>query len=343
MSSNLGSIVARATAFSLWLALAVAPSASAEGQPAEEGSLVEVAPHLFAIVEAGGNGNVAFLVTDEGVLLVDSGESPAAGRLILSRIRLKTDKPLRYVILTHYHGDHTWGLESCPETAIVIGHQNLLRNMRQLTVEDIQGYPGRLEKIRKEIEGLRKEGSPDVTREEERLAAGLREYELLKGLRLVFPEVTFESKIAIHLGGQVIEVLHPGPTHTSGSSIVLFPKQKAVHMGDMLFVGSHPYIDGSAGSDTANWVRFLKEVRGWDVEKVIPGHGPIAGKGALDDQALYLEELRRQVAAAIAKNLSLEEAQKAVTMEAYKDVKWADLLPLNVKAVYGEMTAGKNP
>ena len=343
MRASLKSTVARAAAFTLGLGLCAVPCASAEEQPAEEGRLVEVAPGLFAIVEAGGNGNVAFLITDEGVLVVDSGESPAAGRRILSLVARKTDRPVRYLLLTHYHGDHTWGLESFPEAAIVVGHENLLRNMRQITVQDIKGYPDHIETIRKKVEVLKAEGSPDVKKEEERLAANLREYDMLKGLRLVLPEVTFERKIAIHLGGQVVEFLHPGPTHTSGSAVVLFPKQKAVHMGDILFVGSHPYIDGGAGSDTANWVRFLKEVRGWDIETIVPGHGPLAGKEALGEQALYLEDLRREVGASIAKGLSLEEARKAVKMEAYKGRKWTDLLPHNVEAVFREMTRGKNP
>jgi len=307
----------------------------------EEGTLTEVAPALFAITEAGGNGNVAFLVTDEGVIVVDSGETPAAGRAILARIRLKTDKPVRYIILTHYHGDHTWGLESFPEAAVVIGQENLLRNLKEITTKDMKEYPAFLEGLRKDIEKLKKEGSPDLKKVEDRLAANLREYEPVKDAQIVFPGITFTTKLSIHLGGQSVEVIYPGPSHTSGSSVVLFPNQKAVHMGDMLFVGSHPYIDGRAGSNTANWLRFLKEVQGWDVEKVIPGHGPLSGKDALQKQALYLEELRKEIGAAIAKGLSLEDAKKAVTMEAYKGLKWSDLLVPNVNAVYKELMAGK--
>ena len=328
--------------FVLLLSLSSLSTAPSARPASEEGSLVEVAPGLFAITEAGDNGNVAFLVTDEGVIVVDSGETPAAGRMILSRIRLKTDKPVQYIILTHYHGDHTWGLESFPESAVVIGQENLLRNMREITAEEMKGYPAFIEGLRKNIEKLKKEGSPDLKKEEERLAANLREYEPVKDARIVFPGITFDTKLTIHLGGQSVEVIYPGATHTSGSSVVLFPNQKSIHMGDMLFVGSHPYIDGRAGSNTANWLRFLKEVQGWDVEKVIPGHGPLSGKDAIQKQALYLEDLRKEVGAAIAKGLPLEETQKAVTMEAYKDLKWSNLLDPNICAVYYELTAEKN-
>ncbi len=318
-----------------------APAVQTAPKPAEQGTLTEVAPGLFAITEAGGNGNIAFLITNEGVIVVDSGETPAAGRAILSSIRLKTDKPVRYIILTHYHGDHTWGLESFPESAVVIGQENLLRNLKEITAKDMKEYPAFLEGLRKDIERLKKEGSPDLKKVEDRLAANLREYEPVKDARLVFPSITFSTKLAIHLGGQSVEVIYPGPTHTSGSSVVLFPNQKAIHMGDMLFVGSHPYIDGQAGSNTANWLRFLKEVQGWDVEKVIPGHGPLAGKDALQTQVIYLDELRREVSAAIAKGLSLEKAQKAVTMDAYKELKWPNLLAPNIRSVYQEMKAEK--
>ncbi len=104
---------------------------------------------------------------------------------------------------------------------------------------------------------------------------------------------------------------------------------------------AHPYIDGRAGSNTASWFRFLKEVQGWDVKKVIPGHDPLSGKDALQKQGLYLEELRKEVGSAIAKGLSHEETQKAVTMEAYKDLKWTDLLIRNTRAVYQEMKPDK--
>jgi hypothetical protein len=74
----------------------------------------------------------------------------------------------------------------------------------------------------------------------------------------------------------------------------------------------------------------------------MPGHGPVSGKDALQDQALYLEDLRKEVSAAIAKGLSLEEAQKTVTMEAYKALKWSNLLVPDVIAVYNELKADKD-
>jgi glyoxylase-like metal-dependent hydrolase (beta-lactamase superfamily II) len=76
--------------------------------------------------------------------------------------------------------------------------------------------------------------------------------------------------------------------------------------------------------------------------KIIPGHGPLSGKDALQKQGLYLEELRKEVGAAMAKGLSLEEAQKAVTMEAYKDLRWSNLHNPDIIAVYQEIMAEKN-
>jgi glyoxylase-like metal-dependent hydrolase (beta-lactamase superfamily II) len=86
----------------------------------------------------------------------------------------------------------------------------------------------------------------------------------------------------------------------------------------------------------------LSSVRALLIPKIIPGHGPVAGKDALQKQALYLEDLHKEVGAAIAKSFPLEEVQKAITMEAYKDLKWPDLLVPDVSEVYQELKAEKN-
>ena len=84
-------------------------------------------------------GNVAFLVTDEGVLVVDSGTSPEAGRLVMAEIAKKTDKPVKYLVLTHYHGDHTFGLQAFPSSTVIIAQQNTADNIRHLNEPRIRG------------------------------------------------------------------------------------------------------------------------------------------------------------------------------------------------------------
>ena len=311
-------------------------------QAAKEVKAVPVAGGLY-FVEGLDGGNVAFLVTDEGVLVVDSGTSPEEGKLIIAQIAKITDKPVKYLVLTHYHGDHTFGLQAFPASTVVIAQQNTADNIRILNEPRIrgmmeQGMPEAIAAQKLKVDKLRKKKGKDLKKEEERLKTLETEFAELQGLRFVYPAIAYETKLRVYLGGQEIEVIYPGPAHTNGDSLVYFPGLKAAHMGDLLFVGSYPYIGSEAGCDTANWIAKLGEVSGWDVEKFIPGHGPLAGKEGLLRMAAYLGDLRQAVKAAIAAGQSLEQAKKMAPLPAWKDLTWPQLFPQNVEAVYHELS-----
>jgi len=309
---------------------------------AAEVKAVPVAGGL-CLVEGLEGGNVAFLVTAEGVLVVDSGTTPEEGRLVVAEIAKQTDKPVRYLVLTHYHGDHTFGLQAYPATAVIIAQQNTADNIRKLNVPRIQGMmekqmPEMIAAQKLKVDKLRKKKNKDLKQEEERLRTLESEFAELQGLRFVFPVITYDSKLRIYLGGQEIEVIHPGPAHTNGDSLVFFPGLKTVHMGDLLFIGSYPYIGAEAGCDTANWLAKVQEASGWDVEKFIPGHGPLAGKEGPLRMAAYLGDLRQAVKAAIAAGQSLEQAKKMAPLPAWKDLAWPRFFPQNVEAVFNELS-----
>ncbi|MDH4271615.1 MAG: MBL fold metallo-hydrolase [Candidatus Aminicenantes bacterium] len=315
----------------------------ASAQETKEIQVKEINPGLFVLIGPGGNGNAAFLATKEGVLVVDAGQSPEIGGRIMSIIREKTDLPVRYIVITHYHSDHTYGLQSFPETAVVVSSQNCFKNMATTMTEELRMRPERLEGLRRSVERLRQKKSLDLEKEGERLEASLRNYEAVKDVRVVLPEIAFDGKLVLHLGGETVEIHHPGATHTSGSSLVYFPERKTVHMGDMLFAASHAYIDWQAGSNTKNWISYLKSVAGCDIETVIPGHGNVSSRDELKKASRYLENLWTEVKAARERGLTLEEAQKNVTMQTYKSLPWAELLPLNIETVYRELEREESP
>jgi|WetSurMetagenome_2_1015567.scaffolds.fasta_scaffold172194_1 cyclase len=308
---------------------------------AAEVKAVPVAASLY-LVEGLEGGNVAFLVTDEGVLVVDSGTSPEEGKRIMEEIAKKTDQPVRYLVLTHYHGDHTFGLQAYPATAVIIAQQNTADNIRKLNEPRIRammekGMPGMIAAQSDKVAKLRKQKGKDLKKEAERLKELETSLAQLREFRFVYPAVAYGTRLRIFLGGQEIEVIYPGPAHTNGDSLVYFPGLKAVHMGDLLFSGSYPYIGAEAGSDTANWLAKVQEVSGWDVEKFIPGHGPLAGKDGLLRMAAYLGDLRQAVKAAIAAGQSLEQAKKMAPFPAWKDLTWPQFFPQNIEAVYNEL------
>jgi glyoxylase-like metal-dependent hydrolase (beta-lactamase superfamily II) len=201
-----------------------------------------------------------------------------------------------------------------------------------------KGMPDMIAAQKITVDKLRKKKGKDLKKEEERLKTLEAEFTELQGLRFVYPAITYDSKLRIDLGGEMIEVIYPGPAHTNGDSLVFFPGLKVVHMGDLFFNGSLPYIGAEAGADTANWLAKIKEVSGWDVEKFIPGHGPLADKEALLRLAAYLGDLRQAVQTAIAAGQTLEQTKKMAPLPAWKDLKWQEMFPRNVEAVYNELS-----
>ena len=301
---------------------------------------VPVSEKVFMLDGLAGAGNVAFLVTGEGVLVVDGGASPADGRVICEKVREKTDKPIRLVALTHYHGDHIFGLQSFPADALVIAQQNMPKNILGYTERiqsERQQLPARIAALEAALGKLGRGKKVLRQKEEEDLARAREQYAFYQQLRIVQPHLTFDKKLSFRFGGEPVEIIHLGPAHTDDSSLVYFPGQKVIHMGDMLFNRHHPYIDRRAGSNTANWIAALQEAQNWPLEKVIPGHGPLAGKEALAEQARYLTDLRAAVSAAMQKGLTLEQAKKEVTLPAWLDLGFPGVLPMAVEAVYREL------
>jgi cyclase len=309
-------------------------------EPAEK--LQEVAPGLFVVTGLTESGNPAFLVTSEGVAVIDAGDSPAAGRRIVELVRSKTGQPIRYLILTHYHSDHTLGVESFPSGTQVIGRSRIEANMQRAREAQLQEYPKVLASLREKVDRLRQNKDPQLDAEELRLAENQRAYENLKTGHVVVPQLAFEGQLTLRLGGEVIEVISPGATHTNDSAIVRFPGKKAVHLGDTLFVRSYPYIDARAECNTKRWIEYLNEVQGWDVNAVIPGHGPVADKAAIAAQVVYLTDLRREVGAAVASGASLEttlEQVKKTMSQRYGGYEWPEGLVYGISAVYKELSA----
>lgn len=288
-------------------------------------------------------GNVAFLITDEGVLVVDSGTKPAHGDAILAEIAKLTDKPVKYLIFTHYHMDHVLGAQRFPEEVTVISHENLPTNQKEFNEEALrkmveETYPERIKEAEAKLESLKGAGEEELAAAAEVLDKANTGLAEAKEIVLVYPDKTYSDAMSITLGGHEIRLIYPGASHTSGNTLVHFVDLKAVHMGDMLFYKRHPYIDWKAGSNTENWIASLERVKEWDVEVVIPGHGVLTDKSGLDWKIGYLTELRAEVGEAVKEGKTLEETKESVKMEKYAEMPWAYMLDPGVEAVYNELT-----
>ena len=313
-----------------------------EQKSTEDLELRQITENLYSIFGKGGN--VAFLVTDDGVLVVDSGTYPSAGKELVEKIGQVTDKEIKYLVITHYHGDHTQGAQYFPSEAVVISHANTRKNLEKLQMPRIEaalggGFDKRLKAAEEKVEKLKSEENPELEKAVEDLESLKSHIQEYRDLRLVLPETILFSDTTIHLGGHDVELLYMGRGHTDGDLIVYFPSEKAVHMGDLLFHRMIPYIEREAGSDTENWIRILEHVAKMDVEKVIPGHGEITDRNGLLAKAEYLKSLRAEVGRFIENNASLDETMGKIDLPGFHDLEgYADQLGQNVGAVYEELS-----
>jgi glyoxylase-like metal-dependent hydrolase (beta-lactamase superfamily II) len=323
--------------------LAISPAAANKAMK-ESGVKAVVLKENLYLIEGTQGGNVAFLVTAKGVLVVDSGTSLAEGAQIVKAIRKITQQPIRYVVLTHYHGDHTMGLPAFPETALVIGQHLVARNIRQNNIPRMQKYveselPANIRKMKDDVEKLKKAKGPELAKAREELKSAEQELAALKTMKPRLPDLTFARSLIINLGGETIHLIYPKPAHTDCNILVLFPRQKVVHMGDMFFHEFLPYIDFQNGASTANWIKQLTKVESWDVTTVIPGHGLFSDKESLKKQIAYLTFLRQAVTNELQKGSGLEAMKTTIVLPAeFKNWQFQSVFPNNIEAVYHEMT-----
>ncbi|HUJ40751.1 MAG TPA: MBL fold metallo-hydrolase [Candidatus Acidoferrales bacterium] len=314
-----------------WLCLATLTAAAARGQgpagaQAPGWELTPVAEGVYAAIgKNGAYANSTVIVNRDDVLVVDTSMRPSWGRLLVEQIKKLTDKPVRYVVNTHWHPDHTQGNQAFAEA---YGPQVEFIAQRR-TDEDITGMelpyiqktiedlPGQIAKNEATLEsGKNAEGSA-MTEEGraalERQVADQKAYlGELKGTRIPARTLTFESSLYVEKpGGRVIEILNFGKGHTRGDAVVFLPAEKVVVTGDLLTGGIPFYRD----SYPTHWVEVLEEVEKLDWTTAIPGHGDVQhGKEQIGKLIAFMRDLLGQVKAAAAQGKNLEETKKAVNL-----------------------------
>lgn len=258
----------------------------------------------------GKGGNVGFSAGDDGVVVVDDQFAPLAGR-IRDAIREITDRPVRFVINTHYHFDHTNGNASFQQEAPVIAHHNVRKRLAS------GGSPGNLGSVKQELKPAAVEA---------------------------LPILTFSRDVTLHLNGEDIQVLHHPGGHTDGDSIIFFPESNVVHMGDDFVTYGFPFIDLAGGGSVEGMITAAEYVAAnlpADV-KVIPGHGTVS---TLDDVRRFvavLKETRGIVADAITAGQPLAQMKREKILGAWAD--WSsDFISSDafIETLYNDLTGAK--
>jgi cyclase len=262
----------------------------------------------------GEGGNIAASVGDDGIVIVDDQYAPLAVKIQAALKNLKiTDKPVRFVINTHYHGDHTGGNAPFASSGSTVIAQDNVR--KRLETGGVAGNGGSLK------------------------------FEQTPAPKGALPVITFEHDVTVHLNGEDIRALHFPAGHTDGDAIIFFPKNNVVHMGDDFVRYGFPFIDVTSGGSVQGMISAMEKVSAQlppDV-KVIPGHGALSN---LDDVRAFVKMLKETslvVQKAIDEHKTVEQMKQEKILAPW--AKWSSDKFINadqfIDTLYNSLTGSK--
>ncbi|HEX7253852.1 MAG TPA: MBL fold metallo-hydrolase [Thermoanaerobaculia bacterium] len=276
----------------------------------------------------GRGGNVGFFVGPDAVLVIDSQFKDIAPGIV-AQIKSVSDKPIKFLINTHHHGDHTGGNEVFRPFAMILAHDNVRTRMLASPVDVQRNYPAQLEEAKKA-------GNADMVKF---FSEQIEWAKKVKVEDIAAPILTYDSEFRIHMGDETIQVWHLPPAHTDGDSVVYFEKAKVLHMGDDFFNKVIPFIDVSAGGSAKGYLAALDKVMARvppDVT-VIPGHGEVTDLAGLKSFRQYIADVVDAAQKAKSAGKSKEDFLKDVDLPAYKDYSgYKDRFKANAGAAYDE-------
>lgn len=221
----------------------------------------------------GEGGNIGVSAGKDGVFLIDDQYAPLTPK-IQSAISEISDQPIKFLLNTHWHYDHTGGNENLGKSGVVIVAQDEVYT-RMSTDQFIEAFKRKIP------------ASPPEA----------------------LPKITFNDTATFHLNGQTISAFHVAPAHTDGDTVIHFPKADVIHTGDIYFNGLYPFIDTSSGGSIAGMIQATEETLALagNNTKIIPGHGPLSNRAELEVYRQMLVDVKTKTEKAIAKGTTLEE------------------------------------
>ena len=271
--------------------------------------ITKVAGNVYMIDGTGGfaGGNIGVSVGEDGILIVDDQYAPLADK-IQAALKGVTDKPVRFVLNTHFHGDHVGGNKYFGQHATIIAHDNVRTRMAS--------------------------GNPDPDPDKHRDPAP----------KVALPIITFNNTATVHINGEDIRAVHFPHGHTDGDAVVWFTQSNVVHMGDDFFNGVFPFIDVDSGGSVKGLMKNLEEIIPQlnAQTKIIPGHGPL---GTVDDLKKFLAMLKDSYAIVdkgVKQGKSLDQLKKENVLSKYDSWNW-DVFKSNdfVEFVYKDIKGQK--
>ncbi|HEV7923355.1 MAG TPA: MBL fold metallo-hydrolase [Thermoanaerobaculia bacterium] len=295
----------RKTALLFMALLATAAFAQQQDFSKVEVKATRVSGNVYMLTGAGGNIGVS--VGDDGIVIVDDQFAPLAPK-IREALKGITDKPIRFILNTHYHGDHTGGNEVFGKEGTIIAQTNVRKRLAS--------------------------GSKVAGRETPPAS------------KVALPVITFDESLSVHVNGEEIRAIHYPHGHTDGDAVIYFTKSNVVHMGDDYFNGMFPFVDTDNGGSVKGLIANVDKVLATmpDGARVIPGHGPLGDKASLEGYRDVLKGTWAIVADSVKNGLTLQQMKEQKVLAAWEHFA-TDFVPLDkwTETVYNEVSKEVKP
>ncbi len=281
----------------------------AEDRPVE---FKQVAPALYFLFDFDSS-NAVVLTTDDGVLVIDTRQHPRDGQDLIDRIRKITDKPIKWVINSHFHGDHHLGNPPFKALgATFVAQDETAALMRKTWPKEI---------VRRQAFFKQRHFDPAE-------------------VKLVLPDVTFDRRMTIHLGGREVDLMYFGPGQNPGDTFVLFPEARTLFTPGAF--AKHGMPNMTFTPSVQSWIALLDKVAHMDgVDRILPAHGDVASRADVPELAAMLADEYATVKAAVDKGMNVDEAVKTLTLDRYKDWRNYSRREQEIRALYELIKTGR--
>jgi glyoxylase-like metal-dependent hydrolase (beta-lactamase superfamily II) len=294
--------------------------AQSPAQPAY--TFTQIVPGVYSALGTGGmivGSNSAVIVNRDDVLIVDSHISPESARAMVRELKSITDKPVRFLVNTHFHYDHVNGNQVFAPATDIIGHEYTRQRLtgdilqRGMFADLLNGFPKQLDDLN--VRAAAEQDPAAKTRLEQQLRSQTTYGEQLRETKPTAPNVTLTDRMTLYRGDREIRLLYVGRGHTGGDVVVYLPKERVLCTGDLLVNQIANLVDGYVNE----WPDTIEKLRALDFVDVIPGHGdPFKGKERIDWFQAYLRDLWQQTTKLHADGIPAADAARRVDMTAHK-------------------------
>jgi cyclase len=271
----------------------------------DEPRFVELAEGVHAMLSPHTMSNCTLVAAPEGVLVVDAPYTRSLAEAVRAYAARLSSAPIRWVVSTHYHGDHVLHLEAFAPPASVLAHARNRENIASFAESERAHFCRNFPELADEY----------------------------RATRIPVPDTTYTDTLSLYLGGREVRLWHPGPAHTSGDTIIELPAERLAVVADLLFNGMLPV---ARSADLAGWIAALERLEAMPLETIVPGHGPVSTRRDLVTMRGYLEAVCAAVRPYVAAGVPLERVLAEIDLAPYTTWPRQERLQAAIERAYAE-------